>query len=70
MKTWFLNIQCMVNDMRLLDKVKLYALEIVNLIDYGDLNSFETYGKIGDLIDKLSFIRLDVVKYLIKGEEK
>jgi hypothetical protein len=55
--------------MRLLDKVKLYALEIVNLIDNGDLESFETYGKIGDLIDKLDYHRLDVVKYLIKGEK-
>ena len=60
----------MVNDMGLLDKVKLYALEIVNLIDNGDLNSFETYGKIGDLIEKLDYNRLDVVKYLTKGEEK
>ena len=56
--------------LRLLDKVKLYALEIVNLIDNGDLNSFKTYGKIGDLIDKLDYNRLDVVKYLTKGEEK
>ena len=56
--------------MGLLEKVKLYALEIVNLIDNGDLESFETYGKIGDLIDKLDFIRLDVVKYLLKGDLK
>ena len=53
----------------LLDKVKLYALEIVNLIDNGNLESFQTYGKIGDLIYKLGFMRLDVIKYLIKGDK-
>ena len=55
--------------MKLLDKVKMYALEIVNLIDNGDLESFETFGKIGDRIDKLSEVRLDVLKFLIKGDD-
>lgn len=54
--------------MELLNKVKLYALEIVNLIDNGDLQKFETYGMIGDKIDKLSDLRLNVIKFLIKKE--
>lgn len=57
--------------MKLLDKVKFYALEIINLIDYGNLESFETYGKIGDLIENLGSLRLDVVKYLIlRGDDE
>lgn len=52
--------------MKLLDRVKLYALEIVNLIDNGNLESFETYGKIGDRIDRLADVRLDVLKSLLK----
>lgn len=52
--------------MEVLDKAKLYALEIINLIDNCNLNDFKTYGQIGELIEKLGYIRLDVLKVLVK----
>ena len=55
--------------MALLDNVKAYALNIVDLIDNGDLESFETYGKIGDLIEKLRYTRIQVVKYFFNKKE-
>lgn len=47
----------------------MLALEIVNLIDNGDPNNFQTYGRIGDNIEKLAELRLDIVKTPIKGED-
>lgn len=55
--------------MNKLNEVKLLALEIVNLIDNGDLSDFKTYGKIGDIIEKLQEYRLPIVKYLIDKEK-
>lgn len=52
--------------MEVLEKTKLYALEIVNLIDNGNLQDFKTYGKIGEVIEKLDNIRLEVLKTLVK----
>ena len=48
--------------MDLLQRTKLLALEIAHLIEFGDLNDFQTYGKIGDKIEKLSDLRLDIIK--------
>lgn len=45
----------------------MLALEIVNLIDNGDPNNFQTYGRIGDNIEKLADLRLDIVKTPING---
>ena len=53
--------------MKTLEKTKMLALEIVNLIDNGDPNNFQTYGRIGDNIEKLADLRLDIVKTPIKG---
>lgn len=48
--------------MDLLQRTKLLALEIAHLIEFGDLNDFQTYGKIGDKIEKLYDLRLDIIK--------
>lgn len=59
--------------MKLLSKVKLYALEIVNLIDNGNLEDFKTFGIIGDKIEKLGELRLEVVRYPViknKGDSQ
>lgn len=55
--------------MKILEKTKLLALEIVNLIDNGDPNNFQTYGRIGDNIEKLADLRLEVVKLASKKGE-
>jgi hypothetical protein len=51
------------------DKVKLLALEIVNLIDNGDKENFITYGKIGDIIEELYAHRLSIIMYLVNKEK-
>lgn len=48
--------------MKPLNNVKLCALEIINLIDNGDLTQNETYGKIGDKIENLYNLRLEIIK--------
>ena len=45
-----------------LNNAKLLALEIVNLIDNGDLSKSETYGKIGDKIENLCNLRLEIIR--------
>ena len=50
-----------------IEKVKMLTLEIINLIDNGNPNDFKTYGKIGDNIEKLADLRLDIVKTPING---
>lgn len=56
--------------MELLKEVKLMALEIVNLIDNSAPNNAGFYGKIGENIEKLYALRLDIIKYPYKSRTK
>lgn len=58
--------------MEMFEQVKVLALEILHLIDYGDIDNPKTYANLGDKIEKLANMRLDIIKtpYLPKRSEK
>ena len=58
--------------MNALQKAKILALEMVVLIDNANKENHQTYKKIGNIIEELQYLRLDIIKtpYIKKGEDE